>query len=241
MHGLTSRKEEIPMKILMVLTSHDTLGNTGLKTGFWLEELAAPYYAFLDAKAQIVLASPQGGQPPLDPKSNEPAFQTDLTRRFEADAQATALLASTVRLDSVSAADFDAVFYPGGHGPLWDLAEDQASIQLIEAFLAAGKPTALVCHAPGVLRHVKKADGTPLVEGKQVTGFSNTEEAAVGLTDVVPFLVEDVLKAQSGLYSKGDDWASYVVSDGLLITGQNPGSSSEAANVLVARLNQANA
>jgi putative intracellular protease/amidase len=229
------------MKILMVLTSHDTLGNTGLKTGFWLEELAAPYYAFLDAEAQIVLASPQGGQPPLDPKSNEPAFQTDLTRRFEADAQATALLASTVRLDSVSAADFDAVFYPGGHGPLWDLAEDQASIQLIEAFLAAGKPTALVCHAPGVLRHVKKADGTPLVEGKQVTGFSNTEEAAVGLTDVVPFLVEDVLKAQGGLYSKGDDWASYVVSDGLLITGQNPGSSSEAANVLVARLNQANA
>lgn len=228
------------MKILMVLTSHDTLGNTGRKTGFWLEELAAPYYAFLDAQAEIVLASPRGGQPPLDPKSNEPSFQTDLTRRFEADTVATALLASTVRLDSVSEGDFDAVFYPGGHGPLWDLAEDPNSIQLIESFLAAGKPTALVCHAPGVLRHVKKPDGTPLVEGKNVTGFTNTEEEAVGLTHVVPFLVEDVLKANGGLYSKGDDWASYVVSDGLLITGQNPTSSSEAAKVLVEKLNQKN-
>ena len=229
------------MKILMVLTSHDTLGNTGRKTGFWLEELAAPYYAFLDAQAEIVLASPRGGQPPLDPKSNEPSFQTDLTRRFEADTVATALLANTVRLDSVSEGDFDAVFYPGGHGPLWDLAEDPNSIQLIESFLAAGKPTALVCHAPGVLRHVKKPDGTPLVEGKNVTGFTNTEEEAVGLTHVVPFLVEDVLKANGGLYSKGDDWASYVVSDGLLITGQNPTSSSEAAKVLVEKLNQKNA
>ncbi|AYN96679.1 type 1 glutamine amidotransferase domain-containing protein [Pseudomonas sp. LTJR-52] len=228
------------MKILMVLTSHDTLGNTGRKTGFWLEELAAPYYAFLDAQAEIVLASPRGGQPPLDPKSNEPSFQTDLTRRFEADTVATALLANTVRLDSVSEGDFDAVFYPGGHGPLWDLAEDPNSIQLIESFLAAGKPTALVCHAPGVLRHVKKPDGTPLVEGKNVTGFTNTEEEAVGLTHVVPFLVEDVLKANGGLYSKGDDWASYVVSDGLLITGQNPTSSSEAAKVLVEKLNQKN-
>lgn len=224
------------MKILMVLTSHDTLGNTGRKTGFWLEELAAPYYAFLDAKAEIVLASPKGGQPPLDPKSNEPSFQTDLTRRFEKDAKATAQLAATVRLDSVSQADFDAVFYPGGHGPLWDLAEDQNSIQLIQAFLAAGKPAALVCHAPGVLRHVKNPDGTPLVQGKQVTGFTNTEEEAVGLTNVVPFLVEDVLKANGGLYSKGDDWASYVVTDGLLITGQNPASSGEAAKVLVASL-----
>ena len=224
------------MKILMVLTSHDTLGNTGRKTGFWLEELAAPYYAFLDAKAEIVLASPKGGQPPLDPKSNEPSFQTDLTRRFEKDAKATAQLAATVRLDSVSQADFDAVFYPGGHGPLWDLAEDQNSIQLIQAFLAAGKPAALVCHAPGVLRHVKNPDGTLLVQGKQVTGFTNTEEEAVGLTNVVPFLVEDVLKANGGLYSKGDDWASYVVTDGLLITGQNPASSGEAAKVLVASL-----
>ena len=224
------------MKILMVLTSHDTLGNTGRKTGFWLEELAAPYYAFLEAQAEVVLASPKGGQPPLDPKSNEPAFQTDLTRRFEADPVATAQLASTVRLDSVSPADFDAVFYPGGHGPLWDLAEDGDSIRLIEAFLAANKPAALVCHAPGVLRHVKNPDGTPLVQGKQVTGFANTEEDAVGLTEVVPFLVEDMLKAHGGLYSRGDDWASFVVSDGLLITGQNPGSSSEAAQVLISQL-----
>jgi putative intracellular protease/amidase len=223
----------------MVLTSHDTLGDTGRKTGFWLEELAAPYYAFLDAKAEIVLASPNGGQPPLDPKSNEPDFQTDLTRRFETDTVATALLANTVRLDSVSAADFDAVFYPGGHGPLWDLAQDQHSIRLIEAFLAAGKPAALVCHAPGVLRNVKKADGTPLVEGKKVTGFTNSEEEAVGLTDVVPFLVEDMLKANGGLYSKGADWSSYVVTDGLLITGQNPGSSSETAKVLIDQLNNA--
>ncbi|WPP01670.1 type 1 glutamine amidotransferase domain-containing protein [Pseudomonas sp. HR96] len=226
------------MKVLMVLTSHDTLGNTGRKTGFWLEELAAPYYAFLDAQAEIVLASPKGGQPPLDPKSNEPSFQTDLTRRFEADAAANAALASTVRLDSVSPADFDAVFYPGGHGPLWDLAEDPVSIRLIEGFIAADKPAALVCHAPGVLRHVKKADGTPLVQGKQVAGFTNSEEEAVGLTDVVPFLVEDMLKANGGLYSKGPDWASYVVRDGLLITGQNPGSSSEAAQLLISQLQQ---
>ncbi|WP_426132659.1 type 1 glutamine amidotransferase domain-containing protein [Pseudomonas sp. PWP3-1b2] len=229
------------MKILMVLTSHDTLGNTGRKTGFWLEELAAPYYAFLEANADIVLASPKGGQPPLDPKSNEPSFQTDVTRRFEKDAAATAQLANTVRLDSVSQDDFDAVFYPGGHGPLWDLAEDPKSIQLIEAFLAAGKPAALVCHAPGVLRHVKKPDGTPLVAGKKVAGFTNTEEEAVGLTNVVPFLVEDMLIANGGLYSKGADWSSYVVSDDLLITGQNPGSSTEAAQVLIAKLNSLNA
>lgn len=227
------------MKVLMVLTSHGTLGSTGRKTGFWLEELAAPYYAFLDAKAEIVLASPKGGQPPLDPKSNEPDFQTDLTRRFETDAVASALLASTVRLDSVSAADFDAVFYPGGHGPLWDLAEDPVSIRLIESFLAAGKPAALVCHAPGVLRHVKKPDGTPLVQGKNVAGFTNSEEEAVGLTQVVPFLVEDMLKANGGLYSQGADWSSYVVRDGLLITGQNPGSSSETATALINLLNNA--
>lgn len=224
------------MKVLMVLTSHDTLGNTGRKTGFWLEELAAPYYAFKDAGAEIVLASPKGGQPPLDPKSNEPAFQTDDTRRFEADAQATAQLAATVRLGSVNQADFDTVFYPGGHGPLWDLAEDAQSIALIEAFLAAGKPAALVCHAPGVLRHVKTPEGRPLVEGKRVTGFSNSEEAGVELTDVVPFLVEDVLKAQGGAYSKGEDWAPYVVSDGLLITGQNPASSASAAQRLLEQL-----
>ncbi|MEK6421561.1 MAG: type 1 glutamine amidotransferase domain-containing protein [Burkholderia gladioli] len=224
------------MKVLMVLTSHDQLGNTGKKTGFWLEELAAPYYAFKDAGAEIVLASPKGGQPPLDPKSNEPAFQTALTHRFEADAAANAQLAATVRLDSVSEADFDTVFYPGGHGPLWDLAEDAHSIALIEAFLAANKPVALVCHAPGVLGDVKSPDGRPVVAGLQVTGFANTEEDGVGLTDVVPFLVEDMLKANGGRYSKGADWGSYVVTDGLLITGQNPASSAEAAARLMAEL-----
>jgi putative intracellular protease/amidase len=224
------------MKILIVLTSHDTLGNTGRKTGFWLEELAAPYYAFKEAGAELVLASPAGGQPPLDPKSNEPAFQTELTRRFEADAAAGAQLANTVRLDSVSQADFDAVFYPGGHGPLWDLAEDANSIRLIESFLAANKPVALVCHAPGVLRHVKNPDGSPLVKGKQVTGFTNTEEAAVELTDIVPFLVEDELKAKGAVFKRIEDWASYVVTDGLLITGQNPASSAAGATALLQAL-----
>ncbi|PAU75039.1 type 1 glutamine amidotransferase domain-containing protein [Halomonas salipaludis] len=224
------------MKILMVLTSHDQLGNTGRKTGFWLEELAAPYYVFKEAGAEIVLASPKGGQPPLDPKSNEPDFQTDMTRRFEADADAQAQLANTVRLDSVSQADFDTVFYPGGHGPLWDLAEDKNSISLIESFLAAEKPVALVCHAPGLLRHVKTPSGRPLVEGKKVTGFANSEEAAVGLTDIVPFLVEDELKAKGGIFSKGDDWGSYVITDGLLTTGQNPASSAPAATVLLKQL-----
>ncbi len=224
------------MKILMVLTSHDQLGDTGRKTGFWLEELAAPYYAFRDAGAEVVLASPKGGQPPLDPKSNEPSSQTDLTRRFEADPAANAQLAATLRLDSVSQADFDTVFYPGGHGPLWDLAEDKNSIDLIESFLAANKPVALVCHAPGILRHVKKPDGRPLVEGKKVTGFTNTEEAAVGLTNIVPFLVEDELKANGGIYSKLGDFAPYVVSDGLLITGQNPASSDGAAQLVLKRL-----
>lgn len=225
------------MKVLIVLTSHDQLGNTGRKTGFWLEELAAPYYTFQQAGAEITLASPKGGQPPLDPKSNEPDFQTEETRRFEADAKAMAALSNTVRLADVAAADFDTVFYPGGHGPLWDLAEDANSIALIEKFLAADKPVALVCHAPGALRHVKSANGRPLVEGKKVTGFANTEEEAVGLTKVVPFLVEDELKAKGGIYSKGPDWGSYAVQDGLLITGQNPHSSAETARVLLAALN----
>ena len=221
------------MNVLMVLTSHDTLGDTGRKTGFWLEELAAPYYAFKDAGAEITLASPKGGQPPLDPKSNEPDSQTDETRRFEADPEAMAALSSTVRLADVNQDDFDTVFYPGGHGPLWDLAEDRQSIALIEGFLAAGKPIALVCHAPGVLRHVQTAEGRPLVQGKKVTGFANSEEEAVGLTHVVPFLVEDELKAKGGIYSKGADWASYVVQDGLLITGQNPQSSAQTARTLL--------
>lgn len=224
------------MNILIVLTSHDQLGDTGRKTGFWLEELAAPYYTFKDAGARLVLASPKGAQPPLDPKSNEPDFQTALTRRFEADPAATAQLASTVRLDSVDPADFDAVFYPGGHGPLWDLAEDADSVALIGAFIAANKPVALVCHAPGVLRDVKDAQGKALVAGKKVTGFTNTEEAGVGLTDVVPFLVEDMLKAAGGDYSKGPDWGVHVVRDGLLITGQNPASSADTAALLVAQL-----
>ncbi|WP_312214217.1 type 1 glutamine amidotransferase domain-containing protein [Pseudescherichia sp.] len=224
------------MKVLMVLTSHDTLGSTGRKTGFWLEELAAPYYAFKDAGAEIVLASPKGGNPPLDPKSNEPDFQTEFTHRFEADADAMAQLANTVRLDSVSQADFDTVFYPGGHGPLWDLAEDKHSIALIESFFAAGKNVAFVCHAPGVLRHVKTPEGRPLVEGRKVTGFTNTEEEAVGLTHVVPFLVEDELIAKGGIYSKGVDWGSYVVTDGQLITGQNPTSSAATAEQLLKQL-----
>ncbi|GGE98787.1 dimethylallyltransferase [Aliidongia dinghuensis] len=224
------------MKILMVLTSHDELGNTGRKTGFWLEELAAPYYVFKDAGAEIVLASPKGGQPPLDPKSNEPSFQTELTHRFEADAGAKAQLASTVRLDSVKPQNFDTVFYPGGHGPMWDLAEDPNSIKLIEGFLAAHKPVALVCHAPGVLRHVKTPAGRPLVEGKNVTGFTNTEEEAVGLTHVVPFLVEDELRSKGGHFSKTEDWGVHVVTDGLLITGQNPASSGPAATELLGLL-----
>ena len=224
------------MKILMVLTSHDQLGNTGKKTGFWLEEFAAPYFAFKDAGAQLTLASPKGGQPPLDPKSDEPDAQTAATERFRKDPAAQSALASTALLGSVRAEDYDAVFYPGGHGPLWDLTEDKVSIALIEAFYTAGKPVALVCHAPGVLRHVKGADGQPLVKGKRVTGFTNSEEEAVQLTDVVPFLVEDMLQEKGGIYSKGDDWASYVVTDGLLLTGQNPASSEAAAEALLAKL-----
>jgi putative intracellular protease/amidase len=221
------------MKILLVLTSHGQLGDTGKRTGFWLEELAAPYYVFKDAGAELVLASPKGGQPPLDPKSDEPDAQTDATRRFRADPEAMQALANTKPLASVNADDFDAVFYPGGHGPLWDLTESQDSRALIESTLAAGKPVAAVCHAPGVLRHVQAPDGTPLVKGKRVTGFTNSEEAAVGLTKVVPFLVEDMLKTNGGQYSKGADWQSHVVTDGLLVTGQNPASSADGAKALL--------
>ena len=224
------------MKILMVLTSHDQLGDTGKKTGFWLEEFAAPYFAFKDAGAQLTLASPKGGQPPLDPKSDEPDAQTAATERFRKDPAAQSALASTALLSSARAEDYDAIFYPGGHGPLWDLTEDKISIALIEEFSQAGKPVAAVCHAPGVLRHVKGADGQPLVKGKCVTGFTNSEEEAVQLTKVVPFLVEDMLKEKGGVYSKGADWASYVLTDGLLITGQNPASSEAAAQELLAKL-----
>lgn len=224
------------MNILMVLTSHDALGDTGKKTGFWLEEFAAPYYVLKDAGAEITLASPKGGQPPLDPKSDEPDAQTEATGRFKDDAAAQAALAATRPLSEVSADEFDAVFYPGGHGPLWDLAEDPVSIALIEAFARADKPVGSVCHAPAALRHVKGPDGEFLVKGRKVTGFTNSEEEGVGLTDVVPFLVEDMLKANGGLYSKGADWGEHVLTDGKLVTGQNPASSEGAAKALLALL-----
>jgi putative intracellular protease/amidase len=225
------------MKILIVLTSHDKLGTTGKPTGFWLEEFAAPYYVFKDAGAEIVLASPKGGQPPLDPKSDAPDAQTEMTQRFKNDAESQALLANTRTLDEVSSEDFDAVFYPGGHGPLWDLSGNPTSISLIESFIKAGKPVGAVCHAPAALIEVRGEDGEYLVKGKQVTGFTNTEEAGVQLTDVVPFLLEEKLKEIGGDYSKGPDWSSYVRVDGLLVTGQNPASSEEAARALLKLMN----
>ena len=221
------------MKVLMVLTSHDKLGNTGKKTGFWLEEFAAPYYVFKNADADIVLASPAGGSPPLDPKSDLPDFQTEATHRYAPDPAAQPALATTVKLSEVKAEDFDTVFYPGGHGPLWDLAESDTSIALIESFVRAGKPIGFVCHAPGVLRHVKAADGQPLVKGRRVTGFTNGEETAVELTDVVPFLLEDELQALGARYEKAGDWQPFTVVDGRLVTGQNPASSESAANALL--------
>lgn len=221
------------MKVLIVLTSHDRLGDTGKPTGFWLEEFAAPYFVLRDAGAAITLASPKGGQPPLDPKSDEPQAQTEATRRFKADAEAQRALASTVPLAQVSAADFDALFFPGGHGPLWDLVRNRHAIELIETFARSGKPVAAVCHAPAVLTEVRGADGDFLIKGRGVTGFTNGEEAAVELTDVVPFLLEDRLKERGGNYSKGPDWAPYVVVDGQLVTGQNPASSEAAATALL--------
>jgi len=221
------------MKVLIVLTSHAELGNTGLKTGFWIEEFAAPYYVLADAGVEITIASPKGGQPPIDPKSAAPDAQTPATLRFNDDKALQEKLAHTVKLISVNQADFDTVFYPGGHGPLWDLANDETSISLIEGFVKHQKPVAFVCHAPGALIKVKLENGDPLVKGKKVTGFSDTEEAAVKLTDVVPFLLEDELKKLGGIYSKGPDWGRYVLKDGLLITGQNPASSEEAAKLLL--------
>jgi putative intracellular protease/amidase len=226
------------MNILMVLTSHDRLGDTGKKTGFWLEEFAAPYYVFKDAGVKVTIASPRGGQPPLDPKSDEPDFQTDATRRFKNDPDAQQALANTSLLARVSPDEFDAVFYPGGHGPMWDLAQDRDSIRLIETVYAQGKPLALVCHAPGVLRDAKAPDGSALVKGKQVTGFTNGEEEAVQLTKVVPFLVEDALIQLGARYSKGPDWAPYVLTEGKLVTGQNPASSEPAARALLQLLSQ---
>lgn len=221
------------MKVLMVLTSHDQLGATGEKTGFWLEEFAAPYYVFKDAGADVTLASPKGGQPPLDPKSDAPDAQTEATRRFKQDKAAQESLAHTRKLSEISASDYDAIFYPGGHGPLWDLAEDRASIALIEKFYAAKKPVGAVCHAPAVLRHAKAPDGALLVKGKNVTGFSNSEEEAIGLTKIVPFLLEDMLKANGGHYSKAANWQSHVRVDGTLVTGQNPASSADVAKEII--------
>ncbi len=224
------------MKILMVLMSHDQLGDTGNKTDFWLEEFAAPYYVFRDAGADVTLASPKGGQPPLDPSSDADDAQTEATGRFKDDAAAQTDLANTEVLPRMSAEAYDAIFYPGGHGPLWDLAEDDDSRALIETFAASDRPFGAVCHAPAVFKHPKGADGKPLVAGRTVTGFTNTEEEGVGLTSVVPFPVEDMLSANGGNYRKGDDWASFVVTDGKLVTGQNPASSEEAARKLLALL-----
>lgn len=227
------------MHVLLVLTSHDQLGDTGEKTGYWYEEMAAPYYRFKDAGIDVTFASPKGGRPPMDPMSNGADYQTDDTHRFDADQDAQAALADTVRLDSVVAEDFDSVFYAGGHGPMWDLAEDPVSIRLIESMWRAGKPVASTCHGPAVLRHVTGESGLPLVNGKNVTGFANSEEQAVKRTDAVPFLLEDLLKTLGGAYSKLDDWEPYVVEDGRLITGQNPNSAGPVADALLKQLGAA--
>ena len=225
-------------KILMILTSHSELGDTGEKTGFWVEEFAAPYYVFLDAGADITLASPKGGQPPIDPKSELPDFQTAATRRFDNDEAAQAKLASTMKLADARASDYDAVFYPGGHGPLWDLKDNSASIQLIQQFLQGQKPVAAVCHASAVFLNARDESGEPVIRERVVTGFSNSEEEAVGLTEVVPFLLEDELVSKGGLYRKVDDWNAFAIQDGLIITGQNPASSEIAAKKVIAHLNK---
>ncbi|WP_394192106.1 type 1 glutamine amidotransferase domain-containing protein [Pseudoalteromonas atlantica] len=223
-------------KILMVLTSHADLGNTGEKTGFWVEEFAAPYYAFIDAGAEVTLASPEGGQPPIDPTSTLADFETDATKRYDNDSAAKTLMANTQILSEVNASDFDAVFYPGGHGPLWDLVDNADSINLIENFIQQQKPVAAVCHASAAFLNIKDTDGNALVAGKKVTGFSNTEEAAVQLTDIVPFLVEDELIKKGGDYQKTDDWGVLALEDGLVITGQNPASSELTAQKLLTKL-----
>ena len=219
--------------VLMVLTSNDALGNSGEKTGYWLEEFAEPYYAFRDGGAEVTVASPKGGQPPVDPRSLEDSAQTDATRRLAEDADAQRQLASTRPLLTMHGGDFDALFYPGGHGPLWDLVDDESSINLIEEMYAADKPVGAVCHGPAVFRHARAQDGEPLVAGKRVTGFSNAEEAAVGLTDVVPFSIEDAFTESGAQYSRGEDWAPFVQVDGHLVTGQNPASSRATADSLL--------
>lgn len=228
-------KKETMKKVLFVLTSHEDLGNTEEKTGFWIEEFAAPYYELADKGVEITIASPNGGQPPIDPKSADPSSATEDTKRFNGDAALQQKLAKTVKLADINEADYDAVFYPGGHGPLWDLVSDKNSISLIESFYTNNKPVAFVCHAPAVLKNVK-VSGEYLVKGKKVTGFTNEEEEAVGLTKVVPFLLEDALKANGAAYSKGENWAPYAVEDGLLITGQNPASSKLVAQKLLEQL-----
>ena len=224
------------MKILFVLTSHDQLGNTGEKTGFWIEEFASPYYFLADKEVEVTLASPKGGQPPIDPTSDKPENQTESTIRFKADKDLQEKLSKTHKLSEVSSDDYDAVFYPGGHGPLWDLAESESSAKLIESFYNSDKPVSFVCHAPAALKNVKNLEGEPLVKGKKVTGFTNTEEELVKLTEVVPFLVEDMLKENGGIYSKKGDFEEYAIEDGLLITGQNPASSEKVAELLLAKL-----
>lgn len=224
------------MSILMVLTSHDRLGDTGKKTGLWLEEFAAPYYIFRDESVKVTLASPKGGRPPVDPRSLEPQAQTEATKRFQADSEAQEAFANTAPLSTISAADYEGLFYPGGHGPLWDLAEDPNSIKIIETLFAAGKPVGAVCHGPAAFRHTKRPDGAPLVKGKSVTGFSNSEEAAVGLTQAVPFLVEDMLKQNGGKYSKADNWQPFALVDENLVTGQNPKSAEGAGWLFLNRL-----
>ncbi|GAF02323.1 type 1 glutamine amidotransferase domain-containing protein [Saccharicrinis fermentans] len=222
--------------VLFVLTSHDELGNTGHKTGFWIEEFATPYYFLKDHGVKITIASPKGGQPPIDPRSSSPDSQTPATVRFNEDKETQEILSKTQKLETINQADYDAVFYPGGHGPLWDLAEDKNSIELIQAFYANNKPVGAVCHGPAIFKNTKNADGTFLVEGKKVTGFSNSEEDAVQLSNIVPFLVEDMLKENGGVYTKGENWTPYAVEDGLLITGQNPASSELVAELLFKRL-----
>jgi putative intracellular protease/amidase len=225
-------------KVLFVLTSHSELGNTGEKTGFWIEEFAAPYYLLKDKGIDITIASPKGGQPPIDPKSAAPDAQTPANVRFNGDKETQEILSKTLLLSTVNQADYDAVFFPGGHGPLWDLSEDKDSIALIESFYNKNKPVSAVCHAPAIFRHTKNHDGSPLVNGKKVTGFTNSEEATVKLTDVVPFLVEDMLKENGGIYSKAGDWSPYAIEDGLLITGQNPASSELVAELLLKKLDK---
>ena len=233
---LKAQNNKKAKKVLIVLTSHEDLGNTGKKTGFWLEEFSDPYYLLTDNGVEVTLASPKGGRPPMDPSSASENYQTEGTKRFEKDVKLQKLLSNTQKLETINVADYDGVFYPGGHGPLWDLAEDKNSIALLEGFFKAGKPIGVACHAPAVFKNTKKQDGTPLVKGLKVTGFSNSEETASGLLEVVPFLVEDMLTKNGGIYSKGADWTPHVVEDGSLITGQNPASAKGVAEKLLIRL-----